>query len=396
MQLIATAPSQRLSWQRVQPAALPVVFVLFGLIMGSWAGRIPGIQADLHIPHSALSMVLLCGGVGAVISYPVSSWMMARLGGRKTVLIAGLALLAALVGIGWATEISLLMTAVFLMGIPAGCLNVGMNAVATSLEKKTGKSTMARLHAGCCAGGLAGATLGGFMASKSIAPASHFLLLAAPLAVLLWLACHLLKAESGDDGSLKADAPAAGNAAKTIFAMPRGPLTMLGALVFLGAMSEGSIADWSGVFLKDHFGVTDGVAPLAYSAFLVTMLLARLAGDHLKRRHGARPLVSGGATLAAAGLLFSVLADSPYLAMAGFGAAGFGLALVFPFVFSAAGKQGPVALAGVATMAYSGSLMGPPVIGALAHGFGMQAAIGFIGVLAALIAIVAARAGLLR
>jgi hypothetical protein len=82
--------------------------------------------------------------------------------------------------------------------------------------------------------------------------------------------------------------------------------------------------------------------------------------------------------------------------MAGFGAAGLGLALLFPFVFSAAGRQGPVALAGVATMAYSGSLMGPPMVGALAQGFGMQTAIGFIGLLVALIAIVAARADLLK
>ncbi len=181
-----------------------------------------------------------------------------------------------------------------------------------------------------------------------------------------------------------------------MFALPRGPLALLGALVFLGAMSEGSIADWSGVFLQDHFGVTDGVAPMAFAAYSVAMLAARLAGDRLKGRHGARRLVSGGATLAAGGLVFAVLAPSPYLALAGFAAAGLGLALVFPFVFSAAGKEGPIALAAVATMAYSGSLMGPPVIGALAHGLGMQAAIGFIGVLAALIALVACRAGLLK
>ena len=397
MQLIAAVHVQRFSLQRLQPFALPVVFILFGLIMGSWAGRIPSVSEALLLPHSALSMVLLCGGIGAIISYPVSSWMMARFGGRKTVLFAGLALLAALVGVGLAPGISLLMAAVFMMGIPAGCLNVGMNAVATNLEQKTGKSTMARLHAGCCAGGLAGAMLGGLMASKNIAPASHFLLLAAPLAVLLGLACHLLKADAGDVDNVKeAGAHASEGEGKKMFALPRGPLALLGALVFLGAMSEGSIADWSGVFLKDHFGVTDGVAPLAYAAFLVTMLLARLAGDRLKSRHGARRLISCGATLAAAGLLSAVLVSSPYLAMAGFAAAGFGLALVFPFVFSAAGKQGPVALAGVATMAYSGSLIGPPVIGALAHGFGMQTAIGFIGVLSAVIAIVASKAGMLK
>ncbi len=180
MQLIAPAASPRFSSVQLQSFALPVIFILFGLIMGSWTGRIPSLRANLFIPHSGLSMVLLCGGIGAVISYPVSSWMMSRLGGRKTVLIAGMALLAALVGIGLAPNVSLLMAAVFLMGIPAGCLNVGMNAVATAMEKRNGKSAMARLHAGCCAGGLAGALLGGLMAGMEIAPARHFMLLAAP------------------------------------------------------------------------------------------------------------------------------------------------------------------------------------------------------------------------
>ena len=80
----------------------------------------------------------------------------------------------------------------------------------------------------------------------------------------------------------------------------------------------------------------------------------------------------------------------------GFAVAGMGMALVFPFVFSAAGAQGPVALAGVASMAYSGSLMGPPVIGAIAEGLGMQIAIAYIGGLAALIAFVASRSRLLK
>jgi hypothetical protein len=55
-----------------------------------------------------------------------------------------------------------------------------------------------------------------------------------------------------------------------------------------------------------------------------------------------------------------------------------------------------VALAGVATMAYSGSLMGPPVIGAIAQGAGMQAAIGFIGVLSVAICVVASKAAMLK
>jgi hypothetical protein len=100
--------------------------------------------------------------------------------------------------------------------------------------------------------------------------------------------------------------------------------------------------------------------------------------------------------LGAAGLFFAVLSPNALFALGGFAVAGLGLSLVFPFVFSAAGAQGPAALAAVASMAYSGSLMGPPVIGAIAEGLGMQAAIGYIGALALAIGFVAKRARLLK
>jgi MFS family permease len=119
-------------------------------------------------------------------------------------------------------------------------------------------------------------------------------------------------------------------------------------------------------------------------------------GDKLKERHGAKRLVSTGAMIAAAGLFFAVLAPNAYVALIGFAVAGVGLALVFPFVFSAAGAQGPAALAAVASMAYSGSLMGPPAIGAVAHFIGMQAAIAYIGGLSIVIAMVACRTRMLK
>jgi predicted MFS family arabinose efflux permease len=223
------------------------------------------------------------------------------------------------------------------------------------------------------------------MAHLGIAPAPHFLLLAVPLALLLWMAYQAL------------DLP---DAAETVeqktFALPRGPLALLGAIGFLGSMAEGSIADWSGVFLRERFHATAGMAPLALSAFSMAMLGARLAGDKLKARYGAQRLVASGAMLGAAGLFFAVLSPTALFALGGFAVAGLGLALVFPFVFSAACAQGPASLAAVASMAYSGSLMGPPVLGAVAERMGMQAAIAWIGALALAIGVVANRARLLK
>ena len=370
---------------QAQLFSLPVVFALFGVIMGSWAGRIPALAAGVNVSHAALSMVLLCGGLGAVISYPISSFLMARFGARKTIMIAGLALLCVLVSIGMAPDVSRLMMAVLMLGITASTFDVAMNSAAARREKQSGKSEMSRLHGLACAGGLVGATLGSLMASMKIAPATHFLMLAGPLAVVLWLAVNLLEA---DEAGEKVE--------KKKFALPRGPLVLLGLLGFFGSMAEGSIADWSGVFLKEHFGASDGLAPLALSSFSLMMLMSRMVGDKMKERYGAKRLVTLGAMVAACGLFFAVLAPNAHIALGGFAIAGVGLALVFPFVFSAAGAQGPAALAAVASMAYSGSLMGPPAIGAVAHFVGMQAAIAYVGGLSLVIAMVACRTRLLK
>jgi len=377
--------SRSQSSAQAQRFALPVLFTVFGVIMGSWAGRIPAMAERVHVSHSALSLVLLCGGLGAVLSYPISSRMMGSLGTRKTLLFSGLALLSVLIAIGVAPSVPLLMLAVLSLGVTASTFDVAINSSATSREKRTGKSELSKLHGLGCAGGLVGATLGSLMASLHIMPATHFLMLAGPLALVLYVAYTMLDADE-----------AAATVEKKSFSLPRGPLLFLGLIGFLGSMAEGSIADWSGVFLKEHFGASDGLAPLALSAFSVMMLLARLVGDKLKVRYGARPLVTSGAMLGAAGLFFAVLSPNAYFALFGFAVAGLGLSLVFPFVFSAAGAQGPAALAGVASMAYSGSLMGPPVLGAIAQGMGMQIAIAYVGGLAALIAFVAGRSQLLK
>lgn len=372
-------------YQSLKQFSLPTMFTLFGMMMGSWAGRIPALREGVNVSHSELSMVLLCGGLGALLSQPISSRLMSSLGARKTAYYACQALLGVLLCIGAAPSVSLLMASVLMLGIVASCVNVSLQSIATGFEKTTGKSEMSKLHAWGCAGGLGGAALGSVMATLHVAPLMHYFLLAIPLLFLIKLASESLQVK--DEGVV---------IEHKAFCLPRGPLAWLGALGFLGAMSEGSIADWSGVFLKDHFDVSDGFAPLALTIFSVMMLIARLMGDELKTKFSARALVAYGALTSAGGLFFAVFSPSASLALAGFGAAGIGLALLFPFVYSAAGKEGPMAFAAVATMAYSGSLMGPPLVGTLAEAFGMQAAIGFVASLSLAMAVIASRASLLK
>jgi fucose permease len=91
-------------------------------------------------------------------------------------------------------------------------------------------------------------------------------------------------------------------------------------------------------------------------------------------------------------MLIALLASQIPIAIVGFALTGVGVATIFPFIFSAAGRHGPTALAGVTTMGYTGGLIGPPLIGFLAHGFGLPAALSLVGVLCIAVALAASRA----
>jgi MFS family permease len=273
---------------------------------------------------------------------------------------------------------------VFLFGASSSCFDVAINALGSASEKAAGRSIMSMLHAWFCAGALFGSLLGSLVAGAGVAVLQHFTLLALPMAVLLLANSRWLPR---DDAGPSGHAP--------LYALPHGPLAMLGIIGFCGAMAEGSIGDWSGVYLKDMLDAGDGIAPLAFAGFTGMMLLARLFCDRFKDRYGARRVVGGSALAAAAGLGLAALALNLPLTLAGFALTGAGLAAVFPFVFSAGGRHGPTALAGVATLSYSGSLLGPPVIGMIAHQQGMQAAMGFLALVCVAISVSALRASAL-
>ncbi len=355
---------------------------MLGVVYATWAARIPSIRDALQLNAAQLGLVLLGGGVGAVASFPIAAGLVHHRGARHAAWYAGLALLLVLPCLALAPGMAWLIVAMLGLGAASSCFDVAINALGAEAENTAGRSIMSLLHAWFSVGALAGALLGSVMAGAGVTPLLHFSLIAIFLAPVLWVAYHGLPPDGGVE-------PTAG--AKP-FAIPHGPLVVLGVIGFCGAMAEGSIADWSGIFMKDQLGAGDAVTPLAFAAFAALMLVARLVCDRLKDRFGARRVVAVGALMAAGGTFIAVLALNVPLTIAGFALTGAGLAAVFPFVFSAAGRHGPTALAGVATLSYSGSLIGPPVIGFLAHGWGMRAAFAAIGLLGVIIAVAASRA----
>jgi MFS family permease len=160
-------------------------------------------------------------------------------------------------------------------------------------------------------------------------------------------------------------------------------------------MAEGSMLDWTAVYLHRILNADASLAALGFSAFSVAMAAGRFAGDRLRQKFGAAALVSLSAALAAAGLIVAVAVPQVLFAIVGFGLCGLGLSNAVPVLYSAAGNlpggSAGSGVAAVATLGYAGFLVGPPLIGFSAQlvslGFGLT----LVGVGCAVVALLARR-----
>jgi len=109
------------------------------------------------------------------------------------------------------------------------------------------------------------------------------------------------------------------------------------------------------------------------------MLIGRFAGDRIVARFGAVRSVRTGSMIASIGMLAGLLPGTVTAAAIGFAIMGLGLSLVIPVVYSAAGSTPGIpsgrGVAAVATIGYSGFLVGPPVLGYLARATSLQGAL---------------------
>ena len=357
--------------------AVAALFVLDGVVFGSWAARVPGVAAQVGASHSTLGVALLCLSIGALACMHVTGRWAARWGSGPVGAAAGLAVCLTAVLPGLASSVPVLCAALLLFGAATGMVNVAANALGVEVELRTGRPLLAGLHAGFSLGGLAGALLGG-AAAALLGVAEHLSLIAAGgLAAMAWLLPVLLAA------------PRRPADVRTDGGPPRRPRRRTGAIVVLGviagctAFGEGALTDWGALLLREEQHTTVTLGALGYALFASAMAGGRLAGGRLLVALGERRLLVGGALVAAAGGLLVVAAPSLESALAGFVLVGLGLANVFPLAIARAGLIGGASgIALATTVGYTGLLGGPPAIGLLAQHLGLPVALTSVSVLA--------------
>lgn len=351
--------------------AARIGFFAGGFTVASWAPLIPFVQAQLLLEPYVLGFLLLGLGVGSFVGMPLAGRLTQRIGARNAILLSGLASCLLLVVLSLVPGFYIECAALLAYGVTLGCLEVSVNIYGTHLENRNQARLMSGLHAAYSIGEVVSAVALTSLFVLGLAPGQAVGTLMALLALTMIVLLRRIEnhpIEVPRKTKEKRSNAFAFNGSVAI-------LALVCAVIFL---TEGSMLDWSAIYLRDYAGVPQEVSAVGYTLFVIAMAISRLIGDKLAMKFGAVTMLSIGIGLMFTTLLALVFFPYPASAMVSLFIMGLGIANIAPIVISAASRSAAMdsvkAITAVTTVGYGGLLAGPALIGAISSAVSLQGA----------------------
>ena len=343
--------------------ALFIVFFAQGLGFGSLFARLPTIKARFDFSDSTLAIMTLALPLMAGAATLITGSIVQRMHSDKVLRMAIIANFAALLVIGFANTLPLLILAWIVMGIAFGMVDATMNMKAVSLQEKYKRSIVVAFYAVYSVAGIVASAAAAATAAAGwplwIFFGIEFVVLVPALLLtgpsLVYARVGAAQQQKPERGALKVKVPWV-------------PVLGIGLVLTSAYFIESSASSWGSVYVHDTLSAPESIAALAYGGYSAAMLIGRLSADWLIRSFGAKRVIQVCALIALVGMLAVVFAPVAWVALAGFALAGGGLCVIAPLAFAAAGTldQSGVAVARANTFTYVGFLLGAALIGPIA------------------------------
>ncbi|MFF8967011.1 MFS transporter [Streptomyces globisporus] len=357
-------------------ASLGLSFGVQGVAFALLVTRIPAIQDQYGISDGLLPVFLaavpILAGVGSVATEKV----VARVRPSVVLRWAQPLVLLALLGVGAGREMWHVAVALGMFGLAVGALDASMNMLGVSLQRAYARSIMTGFHAAYSLGGIAGASLAWAGARWELSLLASYLPVVAVLLPVALIGSRWYTEGKGEEGKrLDGTEAGAGSAGGALSFKLLLPLCLIMTFAYIG---DSTVSNWSAKYLQDVLGSSEQLATVPYNVYMVTTLLGRAVGDLGVRRFGAVAVVRGGSLLAAGGFAVVAVAPGAWVGMLGFTMLGFGLCVIVPQTFAAAGRMFPgnsdAAVARLNIFNYVGFLVGSPLVGALGDAWSYRGA----------------------
>ncbi|MDQ4115051.1 MAG: MFS transporter [Actinomycetota bacterium] len=334
-----------------------------GFTVASLITRLPTIKGQHDL--SDYQVLMLLGGVAiaSAVGSVLAGYAAARFGSATVLRVALAGASVATLVVSFPESVPGLVIAIGAYGFFVGQIDAAMNMQGVGIEDLYGRSIMVGFHGMWSLGAVVG---GGYAALTlelgwSFLP-SFAIVCAVGLALNLVLLGDLLQVDP-IDGHVDA-----GQHAPSV---PWLPVLLLAVPTFVMWFLDSAISAWGSIYLVDGLSSSQSAAALAFTAYQAVLLVTRLVGDKVVRRIGPVRTVRISGLVAIVSIALVVAAPSVWVAIAGFGLLGAGLAMIPPLSFVAAGHLdadgGGQAVARVNVSNYVGYLVAAVAIATVAE-----------------------------
>ncbi|ULE32467.1 MFS transporter [Mycobacterium sp. IDR2000157661] len=306
--------------------AVAALFGSNGALFANLLPRYPEIKADLQLSNAVYGGAIAAFSAGALVAGLTAAALIRRYRSARVAVVGTFGIAAFVVVAGLAAGPVMLAAALFVAGASDAVTDVAQNAHGLRLQRAYGRSIINSFHAVWSAGAILGGSMGAAAIALDISRTVHLTTAALIFSAVVVIAYpHLLKGSDLDSRPAGRSTQGAG-AGPAVYAA----LLALVVIAVAGAVVEDAGSSWATLYLRDVLGAPGAVAALGYVGMAGAMVVGRLIGDRLVDRLGERAVVRAGGFITAAGMGAALAFPSILGTIAGFAAAGLGVATLIP------------------------------------------------------------------
>ena len=355
--------------------AILLTFFAFGAMVGSNVGAFPVLIKNAAVSPFAFGIMGGLGMLSNIIAMALGGWINKHFD-HRTMILSVLPL--AFVAMCYTLTVGSLLSyaaSVIIFSFLLGTMDLFMNAEGSAIEHQLKKPIFSSLHGAASLGMAAFAIISSLI---SIWYGLNWVMLPALLPVIFaWYAVYK---------SILPHQPETQNAVPRKIVLPYKVLTFIGLAAGFNVSCELAAIQWAGQLLNQiapQFAAYSGLGLAFYGLCGGTM---RMLGDGLRARFGDMRLMAASLCVGIAGFAALSFAPNFWISVIAFAAVGCGLGIVFPCLFSFAGKLVPEAKAAamsfVITVGGFPRVVFPWIAGWLAQNYSLSAVFGACVVLA--------------
>lgn len=374
-----------------------LIFMTNGILIGNLAPRLPDIREGLDLSYGGLGVAMAMWPIGSLGLGLLAGALIRRFRSSRVAVVSMIASALAMLMGGSTSSVIVFGAALFVVGVTDAWVDVAQNSHGLRVQRLYGRSINNAFHAMWSLGAVLGGLMGGLAAGMEVPVRWHFVGMAVLVVAMNLVAYRLLLKgpEPQDIVEHGADEAAMPHTSR-LRRMPGRLWLVLLALSLIaigGGWAEDAAATWSASYLRDELSASATIAALGFVSLQGFQFIGRLTGDRMIDRFGQRAVARAGGALVVLGMGLALAFPSVWGTIAGFGAAGIGIATIIPGAFHAAdempGLKAGTGLTVVSWLLRLAFLLSPPIVGLIADATSLRVGLAIMPVLGVVVFLLA-------